>query len=176
MRKQLYYIVLVLLVSVHLSSCKEDPIPTVSLEMLPTELVGLGETMLFDTLPYTITEYISDTITPDSIVVDTLVIDPFSIDTFWMDTICLFGAISYAGDALTGPALNEVGFCVDDYVYYIVYESLEPETPAFVYDTFAYILPVRYDEKMYVHSYAINPFGTVRSKTIHVRMSDFDER
>ena len=57
MRKQLYYIVLVLLVSVHLSSCKEDPIPTVSLEMLPTELVGLGETMLFDTLPYTITEH-----------------------------------------------------------------------------------------------------------------------
>ena len=106
MRKQLYYIVLVLLVSVHLSSCKEDPIPTVSLEMLPTELVGLGETMLFDTLPYTITEYISDTITPDSIVVDTLVIDTFNIDTFWMDTICLFGAISYAGDALTGPALH----------------------------------------------------------------------
>lgn len=176
MRRHLLYIFLISLFAIHLSSCKEEPIPTVSLEVLPTELVGLGQTMLFDTIPYTITEYITDSITPDSVVIDTLVIDTFSIDTFWMDTICLVGAIQYEGNALIGPALNEVGFCINDLLYLPVYEALEPETPVFIYDTFAYILPVRYDAQMYIHSYAVNPFGTVRSKSIHLRMSEFDER
>lgn len=154
-----------------LPSCKEDPIPTVTLEMLPTELVSLGDSMLFDTTHYQIIEYIVDTITVDSIVRDTLVTDTFSVDTFWMDTICLYGSIAYAGKATIGPTVNEYGFCINDYLQFPIWWDLLSNP-----DTFAYVMPVRYDDKMYIHAYAINPFGIVRSQTIYLRMSDLDNR
>lgn len=171
MRKLLPFICCLLMVA-----CKEDPIPVVTMEVLPAELVAAGDSMQFDTTRYQIIELIRDTITPDSIVIDTLRIDTFSLDTFWMDTICLVGTMSCFGKPAAAPALQEYGFCINDYIYLPIDLTDEQQTPIQVYDTFYYVLPVRYDYTIYVHTYAINPTGMVRSETRAVIMPKLDPR
>ena len=166
-----------------LVGCKEDPIPVVKVEALPAELVGLGYDTIFDTLPYTYTRYtvdtihyVVDTVMLDSIVRDTLEIDTFSVDTFFMDTVCLYGAVSCATDFVYGPALQQYGFVLNDTILVPMTINWDNETPVYEYDTFALVLPVRYDAKVYYYTYALNPSGIIRSGSRAVVMSHFDER
>ena len=157
-----------------LLSCKEEPIPVVSMQILPEELAHLGADTLFDTIPYQIVNITRDTVTLDSILVDTLRIDTFRLDTFYLDSVRLRGVVSYEGDKPYGPALQEYGFCLDDQVRYPVSQSEESRTPVNAYDTFAYVLQVRNTAEFYVYAYAINPFGTVRSATRKVSVAALD--
>ena len=159
-----------------LLSCKEEPIPVVTAQMLPAELAYQGPDTLFDTIPYQITDIIRDTITPDSIRIDTLITDTFRLDTFYLDSVRLLGTLSYEGNKPYGPALHEYGFCVGDRIYYPVATSSDLQTPVAVYDTFTYVLPVRNTDVFYVHVYAVNPFGIVRSPVQKIVISDFDPR
>lgn len=165
-----------ILCSLLLVACKEDPIPVVKMEVLPAELVYSGETMEFDTTWYQQIEIIRDTITPDSIVVDTLRIDTFALDTFWTDIICLVGTMSCVGNPAVAPALQEYGFCINDYMYYPLESTDAKQTPIQEYDTFYYVMPMRYDSTFYVHTYAVNPSGTIRSATRAVIMTKLDPR
>lgn len=159
-----------------LLSCKEEPIPVVTAQMLPTEMTYLGPDTLFDTIPYQIVDIIRDTITPDSIVIDTLITDTFRLDTFYLDSVRFTGTLSYEGNKPYGPALHEYGFCVGDRVYYPVATSSDLQTPVAVYDTFTYALQVRNTDAFYVHVYAVNPFGIIRSAVQKVTVSNFDPR
>ena len=171
MRKLLPFICCLILVG-----CKEEPIPTVTMQILPAELVYAGDSMQFDTTRYEMIEILRDTITPDSIVLDTLRIDTFSLDTFWMDTIRLVGTMTCNGNPEVGPAIQEYGFCIGDLTYYPVEKSEAKETPIQVFDTFRYVLPIRYDRTVYVRSYAINPFGIIRSESRAVIVPKLDPR
>jgi len=159
-----------------LLSCKQETIPVVTASVLPPELAYLGEDTLFDTIPYQIVEVLRDTIAPDSIRIDTLITDTFSLDTFYLDLVCLYGALSYEGSEPFGPALHEYGFCIDDSVWLPMDETLDLRTPEMVYDTFAYVLEVRNTDVFYVYTYAVNPYGFVRSLSRKVTVADFDPR
>jgi len=159
-----------------LAACKQDPIPVVKMEVLPAELVFSGDSMQFDTTRYQIIEIVRDTVTPDSIVIDTLRIDTFSLDTFWMDTVRLVGTMTCVGKPAVAPALQEYGFCINDYVYYPVAETEAKETPIEQYDTFRYVMPVRYNHTFYVRTYALNPSGIIRSESRAVIMPKLDPR
>lgn len=184
MRHRFNHILFICLSAVMLFfSCKEDPIPVVKMEALPAELVGLSKDTIFDTLPYTYTRYtvdtihyMVDTVMLDSIVRDTLEIDTFSVDTFFMDTVCIYGVVSCVSGFEYGPALQEYGFVLDDTIMLPMTLNLDNETPYYEYDTFAYVLPIRYDAKMYYFTYALNPSGFIRSGTRAVVMSYFDDR
>lgn len=171
MRKLLPLICCLMLVA-----CKQEPIPVVNMEILPAELVCSGDSMQFDTTWYQIVDIIRDTVTPDSIVIDTLKTDTFSLDTFWMDTIRLVGAMTCVGKPAVAPALHEYGFLINDRIYYPVAQSEANETPIEVYDTFRYVMPVRYDSTFYVRSYALNPTGLIRSESRAVIMTKLDSR
>lgn len=93
-----------------------------------------------------------------------------------VDLICLVGTVSCSGNPAMAPALQEYGFCINDYTYYPVELSDELQTPIERYDTFRYVLPVRYDQTLYVHAYAINPYGIIRSQTRAVIMTQLDPR
>lgn len=168
--------ILPLILCLMLISCKQETIPVVTATVLPAELVYKGEDPLFDTIPYQIVDIIRDTITQDSIVVDTLITDTFSLDTFYLDLMCLYGVLSYEGEEPYGPALQEYGFCVDDTVWLPLDLNLDQRTPKLVYDTFAYVLEARNTDVFYVYTYAINPFGFVRSTSRKVTVADFDKR
>ena len=157
-------------------SCKQETIPVVTATVLPAELAYLGPDTLFDTIPYQIIDIIRDTITPDSIRIDTLTIDTFTLDTFYLDWVTLYGVLSYEGSEPFGPALHEYGFCVDDSIWLPLDETVDQRTPAYVYDTFAYVLPVRNTDVFYVYTYAVNPFGFIRSSSRRVIVADFDPR
>lgn len=157
-------------------SCKDPTIPVVSVTTLPAELVALGADSLYDTIPYQITRIEFDTITPDSIVTDTLVIDTFRVDSFFMDTIRLCGKVSYEGKQPFGPALREVGFCVDDYIFLPVAVSTEQKTPESEYGDFSCVLVLRNTMSLFVYAYAVNPVGEIRGERLSVRVPDFDKR
>lgn len=159
-----------------LLGCKQETIPIVSVNTLPTELVGLGKDTLYDFIPYQIDSIVLDTITPDSIVSDTMVIDTFYVDTFFIDTIRLCGNISYEGGKPYGPALQEYGFCINESVTYPMYMSDDFQTPDSVYGAFSFVLTARNDEEFLVHAYAVNPVGILRGLQRRVRLSDFDTR
>lgn len=167
-------------------SCREETIPTVTVDIHQEELVGLSADTTFDTIPYQITEILRDTffvdsllpdsLVIDSILIDTLFIDTFSIDTFFIDTIRLIGSVQYADDKPYGPALKERGFCVNNAVNLISSLSPAQKTPVEQYGAFSYVLPLRNKDTIYVYSYAVNPFGVVRSQTREIRVSDHDKR
>ena len=160
-----------------LFSCKEGTIPVVTVTTLPPELVGLGQDTLRDTIPYQIVEIKRDTITPDSIVVDTIKIDTFTVDTFYMDTIRLRGNVTYKGDNPYGPALLEYGFCVNDTSNMVVYQDTAAlKTPQEAYGDFSYVTVVRNTAQLFVYTYAVNPYGTIRGETRRQLISDFDAR
>lgn len=159
-----------------LLACKKDPIPVVTVNLLPAELAYHSDDTLFDTIPYQIIEILRDTISPDSIEVDTLKTDTFRLDTFFVDSVRLKAAISYEGDQPFGPALQEYGFCLNEHQYLPIAKTEEPKTPASTYDTFSCVIPARHNYMFYVHAYAINPFGEVRSETKQVNLSTLDPR
>lgn len=166
----------ILLLCLSLWACKDEPIPTVSVELLPTELVGLAADTTFDSIPYSFERIVRDTIRPDSILVDTLTIDTLRIDTFFIDTIRLCGNLSFKGNHYWGPSLEEYGFCVDSYLWYIV--SSKPPLPSDIYEygIFSYELTIRNTDTLYVYAYAVNPFGEIRSQVGTVLGTDFDKR
>ena len=167
-------------------SCREETLPTVTVDIQPEELVGLCADTTFDTIPYQYPLILRDTfyvdsLLPDSLVIDyiefdTLYIDTISIDTFFIDTIRLRGSVQYIGDKPYGPTLKECGFCVNYAVNLIAWESTEQKTPAEQYGAFSYVLPIRNIDTIYVFSYAANPFGVVRSQTREIRVTDYDKR
>lgn len=167
-------------------SCREETIPTVTVDIQAEELVGLSADTTFDTIPYQLTRILRDTfyvdsLLPDSLVIDsiqtdTLLIDTISIDTFFIDTIRLCGFVQYAGDKEYGPALIECGFCANGTITYTATLSYDQKTAAEDYGYFSYVLPVRNTDIFYVYAYAQNPFGIVRSQTREVRISNHDSR
>lgn len=170
MKKFAFLIICLLLVA-----CKEETIPVVTVNMLPTTLVFQSDEALFDTIPYQYTQILQDTI--DSLVVaDTLVIDTFRLDTFYIDIISLNGCISYPGDKPFGPSLQEVGFCINEKDSLPVYLSLDLKTPKMDYDTFFYVMPVRNTAAFMVHAYAVNPSGELRSTSSYVRVAALESR
>ena len=182
MKKFVYLIIFFLLVS-----CKEETIPVVSVNMLPTTLLLQGEEPLFDTIPYEYTEFLKDTVyveqsegdsvwTDTLVVMDTLVVDTFRLDTFYMDIISLNGCVSYLGDKPFGPSLQKLGFCINEKDSLPVYLSLDLQTPKMNYDTFLYVMSVRNTAAFMVHAYAVNPSGVSRSFSSYVRVADLESR
>lgn len=166
----------ILLLCLILIGCKDETIPTATVELLPAELVCLSTDTTFDSIPYQFTLIVRDTILPDSIVIDTLTIDTLHIDTFYIDTIRLCGHLAYAGDQPYAPTLLEYGFCVSDTVFYVVASGSEPQTAASKYGDFSQVLPIRNTDTLFVYAYAINPFGEIRSSLGVVRGTDYDSR
>ena len=158
-------ILIAVVACIGLCACRKETIPVVSVDMLPTDLVGLCADTTFDTIPYSFMR----------ILVDTIQIDTFYVDTFFVDTIRLCANVSYEGDQPIGPSLQVRGFYANDSCF-IASESTELATPAEEYGGFSYVLPARNTDTLYVYSFVVNPFGTIRSHTHVVRVSDFDPR
>ena len=169
--KKLISILLCLL----LFSCKEETIPVVNISMLPTQLVGLGQDSLFDTIPYQIVSYQRDTATN---TIDTIITDTFHIDTFFVDTLRLGAIISYAGQATHpyGPALREYGFCINSTDTIPMWQaSDELKTAECAYDSFFYEMTARTIDRFFVHAYAINPVDEkIRSLDATITVSLID--
>lgn len=183
MKKSAFLFITLLL----LASCKEDTIPVVSVGILPASFVGHNEAPMFDTFPCQYTFIETDTIlipvpSADSIIIDTLcvsdtlVVDSFRLDTFYLDTIRLNACINYPGNKPFGPALQEMGFCVNESILYSVRNTEELKTPRNVYDTFMYVMPVRTTAAFLVHAFAVNPSGEMRSHSLYVRVADLSKK
>ena len=172
-------------------ACKDEPIPVVSVEMLPSELVYLSPDTVFDTIRYSFDRILRDTLRYDSIhvdstsvdtlhielvQVDTLLIDTFYVDTFFIDTVRLNAHIAYNGDKPFAPALHELGFCTNDSTRFIVAQSNDQATDSSRYGNFSYLLPVRNTDTLFVYAYARNPFGEIRSSWASLLVPALDNR
>ena len=165
--------ILPILLCLLLFSCREETIPVVNISLLPTELIGLGQDSLFDSIPYQIIYYQRDTATN---TIDTIIIDTFHVDTFFMDTIRLRAIISYAGNQPYGPALREYGFCINSTDTVRLWQaSDELKTAKCDYDSFFYDTIARSIDRLYVHAYALNPLDEeIRSLDSMITVSLID--
>lgn len=154
--------ILVILSVFLLIACREETIPTVTVDILPAELIGAGKDTVFDIISYQYTK-------------DTLVIDTFRIDTFFIDTVRLNANVYYAGNQPYGSSLLEYGFCINT-VPVPVYQSIAYNTPAEEYGNFNYTTIVRSIDTLYVYAYAVNPFGSIHSATRTVSLPLLDAR
>lgn len=176
-----------LILGVLLVACKNETIPVVSVSLLPATFVGQQEALLFDTFP----EQYTLVFEPDTMLIivpggrdsmridtiytkDTVVIDLYRLDTFYMDTIRLNACVSYQGDKPFGPALQEVGFCMNEEVFLPVRLSPDLQTPKNVYDTIRFDILVRNTAAFMLHAYAVNPTGEIRSSSAYIRVSDLE--
>jgi len=181
--------IIIVFCSILLFSCREQTIPTVSLNMLPADILYISPDTILDTIPYRYNSKNKDTIYVDTIPyfdielgIDTFLLDSFQIDTFCIDIVQLNAKVSYQGSQPFGPALQELGFCVyfdskymndSDNVTltYPVVKSAELQTPQENYGPFMYILPAKSTDVLYVYAYACNPYGISRSETATVDIS-----
>ncbi len=176
-----------LILGVLLVACKNETIPVVSVSLLPATFVGQQEAPLFDTIPCQYTPVFKpdtmliivpgrrDSMRIDTIYTrDTVVIDLYRLDTFYMDTIRLNACVSYQGDKPFGPALQEVGFCMNEEVFLPVRLSPDLQTPKNVYDTIRFDILVRNTAAFMLHAYAVNPTGEIRSSSSYIRVSDLE--
>lgn len=158
MKKILIIIACVLL----MIACREELIPTVSVEMSAPEVVALGADTVFDTISYHETSRDIDTI---------------RIDTFFVDSIRLCASVSYTGDEPYAPTLTEYGFCrVSDTLFLPVFRSTDPQKKENNYGAFSCVIQAKSNEQLYVYAYADNPFGRIQSYVRLISMPELDPR